>query len=439
MEFKTVEELKNEANKFSDINTDYLVQTFKDNHIYFPDFVYRFLLLNCFKKHIFDDAYMQLYSDEFKYKLRSYNFFSIHLLRKTVEEYNIDVKPYEFKNIFVRFFLKNEKKFKKSIILNKTLEEAPKDEDSKETIKECLEKFDPLFYTPKGYLDGISLSIIKESIIATYSMPYLKDIGLKYGVDIPKRINKAQLIDLVSARLQLTPEERAEIENKSITEIITYSKKKGFKVSSDLKKSDMVEYIIFNLNKYNEDVEKDLYNYDVLTQEDELTVTVEQDNLEQTDQAIPTSANLVDPDTEDLPNESAEEEAQEEPQEVEPAQEAEVIEEVTQEEENPSTKEVQEEPQEITEEPQEEPAQEEEPQKEDDEPKVIKENIEEEDLSQPDIYYDQTVDEEIKDIIKKYYAKKLRKDTWLRIAMIAIFIVVAGLLLYFAFKYYNIF
>ena len=388
---------------------------------------------------------MQLYSDEFKYKLRSYNFFSIHLLRKTVEEFNIDVKPQEFKNMFFRFYLKNEKRFKKSIILNTSLNELLDNVNPNETIHDCLNAFDQLFYTPKGYLDGISLSILKESIIATYSLPYLKDLGLKYGVNIPKRINKSQLLDLVSTRFQLSEEEKQEIESKSITEIITFSKKKGFKVSSDLKKSDMVEYIIFTLNKYNEEVEKDLYNYDILVPSDNSDTDIEQDSLEQTDQAIPTSEVLIE--TEVEAEEETKEIVQDEPL-VEETIEKSVIEEVK--EENQAQEEITET---LAENIDSEEVSEEEPVTED----TTDENIEEtpidasteeetadeaeevQDLSQPDIYYDQTVDEEIKDIIKKYYSKKLKKDTLLRIAMISIFALVVFFLVFFALKYYNIF
>ena len=444
MDFKSNEEMVEEALKYSDIRADSIVRVFKDNHIYFPDFVYKFLLLNCFKKHIFNDAYMQLYSDEFKYKLRSYNFFSIHLLRKTIEEYNIDVKANEFKNLFFRFYLKNEKKFKKSIILGTSLNELIEDKNPDETIYDCLKSFDVLFYTPKGYLDGISLSILKESIIATYSLPYLKDLGSKYGVNVPKRINKSELLDLVSARFQLTDEERSSIESKSITEIITFSKKKGFKVSSDLKKSDMVEYIIFKLNKYNEEVEKDLYNYDILVESDLSEDKIEQDNLEQTDQAIPTSEVMVENEMDDedvSPQDEVEtneavieqEETATENEAEAPAQEIDTVEP----EENSETETVETDNVEPTTEAQEETESSEEV-VESLEPQEEKEE-EVEDLSQPDIYYDQTVDEEIKSIIKKYYAKKLKKDTLFRLMVIAIFVVVVFLLVYFALKYYKVF
>ena len=451
MDFKTNEEMLDEALKYSEIRADSIVKVFRDNHIYFPDFVYKFLLLNCFKKHIFNDAYMQLYSDEFKYKLRSYNFFSIHLLRKTIEDYNIDVKSSEFKNLFFRFYLKNEKKFKKSIILSTSLNELIEDKNSDETIYDCLKSFDDLFYTPKGYLDGISLSILKESIIATYSLPYLKDLGSKYGVNVPKRINKSELLDLVSTRFQLTDEERSTIESKSITEIISFSKKKGFKVSSDLKKSDMVEYIIFKLNKYNEEVEKDLYNYDILVESDLIENKIEQDNLEQTDQAIPTSEVMVENemDDEDVKvdeNVEPQDETEKEPEEVidEPTESnegkesdsTENVDEPTNENDNDqeslaqedtTTEEVETSPEEAT------------IDEEESEPSKEETEYEQEDLSQPDIYYDQTVDEEIKNIIKKYYAKKLKKDTWLRIAVIAVFILVVVMLIYFALKYYKVF
>ena len=437
MEFQNLEELRNEASKYENVKSKDLVQIFKDNHIYFPDFVNRFLLINVCKKYFFDSLYMANYTDEFSYKLRSYQFFSIHLIRKTIEENNIIVDAKEYKNLFMRFFLKNQQKFKSSIALDGALTKVNENVDeAEETFASCLANFDTLFYTPKGYLDGLSLSIIKESIIETYNVVYLKDLGLKYGVDIPKRINKQQLLDLISARFMLTEEERAEISNKAIIDLIQYSKRKGFKVSSELKKSDMVEYLIYKLDKYNEDIEKDLYNYDIILDDEKNIDVFEQAEIEHSDQGIPTSSEFVDasePQIEEVPQEEPEEEV------VEANPEEEVVEEEEPKETEEApldtpTEETEEEPQEETpiEEPEEETKEEEAPTQETEEPKE-----ENEDLIASDLYYDQTVDEEIRDIIKKYYSRKLNRDTLFKWILVIVIVVLCIALAYFAIMYYS--
>ena len=430
MEYQNLDEIKVEAKKYENIKSEDLVQIFKDNHIYFPDFVNRFLLINATKKYFFDPMYLSTYTDEFSYKLRSFQFFSIHLVRRAIEENNIIVDPKDYKNLFMRFFFKNQKKFKSTIAfdgaLSKVLEEAT---DSNETFAECLKNFDSIFYTPKGYLDGLSLSIFKESIVETYNVPQLKDLGLKYDVDIPKRINKQQLQELISARFMLAEDEKKEISSKAIIDLIQYSKKKGFRVSSELKKSDMVEYLIYQLNKYNEDVEKDLYNYDILSDEEKTDEPVEQNKIEHTDQGIPTSSILVDA-VESAPEEEPKEEPQEEIQE-------EVQEEETPEEEPKEEETTEEPPQEetTTEEPVEEEPKEEEQKEEPQETPI--EKPQEEELISSDLYYDQTVDEEIRDIIKKYYSKKLNRDSLFKWILIIVIVVLCISLAYFAIMYYS--
>ncbi|MBP5343308.1 hypothetical protein J6Y73_05225 [bacterium] len=438
MEYQSLEELKIAAQKYDNIKSEDLVKLFREYHIYFPDFVNRFLLVNACKKYFFDPIYLAQYTDEFSYKLRSYQFFSIHLIRSTIKDNNIIVNPQDYKNLFIRFFLKNQKKFNSNINLDSLLEKSSNsDEENTETFEECLTNFDSIFYTPKGYLDGLSLSIIKEAIIETYNVVYLRDLGLKYGVDIPKRINKQQLQNLISARFMLSDEERQEISNKAIIDLIQYSKKKGFKVSSELKKSDMAEYLIYQLNKYNEEIEKDLYNYDIILDEEKNIETIQQAEIEHTDQGIPTSSELVDSSYEDiiLNDEIKDDTSEEElPQEELPQEEELVQEEII--EETSISQEPQEElPQEETPVEDNIPQEEEKPSETKEEPQ--EETKDEEDLIPSDLYYDQSTDEEIRDIIKKYYSKMLNRDSLFKWILIVIIVLLCITVAYFAIMYYT--
>ncbi|MCR5741955.1 MAG: hypothetical protein K6G38_05825, partial [Gammaproteobacteria bacterium] len=266
MENEKLQNIIEKAKLYEKVSTEELVQVFKDNHIYLPDFVDRFLLVNFFKKYVFDKEVYEGYTDEFKYRLKNFDkSFSIYLVEETDREHNYSLHPYEYKNLLMRFYFLNEDKFQKSIAFEKALKKLEgKNSGAQENFEKLRFHVRELFYTPKGYLDGIALSALKEAVSQTYTLGQIKGLGEKYGVNVPRRMNKAQLIDLLAARFRLTDEEKAVLQPKPILEITQYSKEKGFKISTDLKKEDMVEFIVFSLNKYNEDTEKDLFNYDII-------------------------------------------------------------------------------------------------------------------------------------------------------------------------------
>jgi len=405
MEYKNIEDLNAEAVKYQNVSTEDLVNLFKNNHIYLPDYVHRFILVNVLKPYVFDMEKMQVYTDELLYRLRSYNYFSVYLLETLVTDLGLKVNVQEYKNLFMRFFLKNEKKFKTTIAFEKSLQQLANKKTGKgEDFLQVMDKFHALFYTPKGYLDGLSLSILKESVNETYTLPELKELGAKYNVEVPRRINKNQLLEILAARFQLSAEEKESLNAKSVLDLTKYAKEKGFKISTDLKKSDMVEYIIYSLSKYHEEQEKDLFNYDVLTPEEDIDEALEQNVLEATDQSIPVSAEYVaEPEPEPTP----------EP-EPEPTPEPEPV------------KEPEPEP-----EPEPAPAPAPAPVQKEAVPEPVEDNAE--------VYYDESVDEEIRKIIKSYYAKKVKKDRGARWIIVVLFVLVLAALAYFALKYFNVF
>lgn len=408
MDNKNITNIELEAQKYENVSTQEIVNLFKDNHIYFPDYVHRFILIHSLKKSFFDKEKVKTYPDELLYRLRSYNYFSIYLLESLHESLELDVDIKAYKVMLISFFLKNKKKFKTTIAFDKAFENLKNKKVSHEKFSNMLVKLHELFYTPKGYLDGLSLSILKESVSETYTLNDLKELGAKYGVDVPRRINKSQLIEILAARFRLSNEEKVFLQSKSVLDLTKYAKEKGFKISADLKKADMVEFIIFSLNKYHEDQEKDLFNYDIISEEE--PIDVEQVELATTEESIPVSEAFV-------------EEA--------PVKEAEVVEEV---EETPEVVEVIEEPvveetPEVVEEVEEEA-------------KPVEMEVEEKApqsiADAPEVYYDETIDNEIRSIIKSYYDKKARKDKASRATIIIIFIVVLAALAYFALSYFGV-
>ncbi len=80
-------------------------------------------------------------------------------------------------------------------------------------------------------------------MLTSYTLGDLKALGEKYDVKIPRRINKTKLIEILQAKFKLSADETELLETKSVLELEIYAKEKGFKISIDLKKTDMIEYM----------------------------------------------------------------------------------------------------------------------------------------------------------------------------------------------------
>ena len=418
MEFKDLESLSKEASRYERVSTTDLVQVFKDNHVYIPDFAFRFILINFMRKYALNKESMASYSDELKYRLNSFDKYSIHLALYLEAKYNIRVRNSEFKNLFMRFFLKNESSFETTTAFNKQLGKLrdKKNASNAELFVNMIAIFQEIVYTPQGYVDGIPIQELKDHVVPTYTLNEVPDLGKKYGVEIPKRINKAKFIELLTAKYSLSEEEQEELSKKSILDITKYAKERGLKFSTDLKKEDMVEYLIFALNKYDEEPDKDLYNYDILDvfNEDEKLVFDEEEPVVE----------------EEAPIEVVAEEPVEEAQ---PVEEEPVVEEAT--EEAPQEEEAKVEEEEVVEEEApEEPVVVEEL-KDEEEPAPIEPIEEEEDEEEE---YNKSVDEEIRSIIKEYYKKKTKADRRLRTLVVILIILILGVAAVLALKLFNV-
>jgi outer membrane biosynthesis protein TonB len=95
------------------------------------------------------------------------------------------------------------------------------------------------------------------------------------------------LIQILAKRFRLSDEEIVLLNDKSVLDLEIYAKDKGFNISIDLKKSDMVEFIVFSLGMYHQEAHKDLHDYHVPLAVDLDTVQIEEVEFVSNDQDIP--------------------------------------------------------------------------------------------------------------------------------------------------------
>jgi len=139
--------------------------------------------------------------------------------------------------------------------------------------------FKEAFHESPGFLDGVPLNHCDDEMLNSYTLGDLKELGQKYNVDIPRRINKAKLIEILTAKFNLTGNEASLLVKMSVLDLEIYAKEKGFRISIDLKKQDMIEYIQYANNMYHKPVDKDEFNYNIPieSREDEVVSDIEEE------------------------------------------------------------------------------------------------------------------------------------------------------------------
>jgi len=255
-----------------------IVERMKEHHIKLPLFAYRFLLKETIRDEVFEEKRYNAYSDELQYRLRNYDMHSIFLLEKLIHQYDIPFDLPKFKEMLFNFlYLNKDAKNIDRSFFDQIID--MKDEYELDVERMDYDEFYPIFesrlFQTIGYIDGIHSDDWTDETLTSHTLGDLKALGQKYGIKVPRRINKSRLIEILAAKLRLDDEEVELLSKKSILDIEIYAKEKGFRISTDLKKRDMIEFIKFSLGMYHKEIPEDEYNYHIPIPQ--LEVTLEQD------------------------------------------------------------------------------------------------------------------------------------------------------------------
>ncbi|MEC9484898.1 MAG: hypothetical protein UMR38_03350 [Candidatus Izemoplasma sp.] len=228
-----------------------IVKYLKNKEIYLPNYLHKALIRKNIAPAIADAESSDKFSDEMKYRLRWFDDFTIFQLERLASGYQLKIDVNEYKKDFWDIIIRNRSElginnleFVK--LQNLTLKYAKEDQ---ETYEEMMKNFQEVYFEPDGYFDGTLIEDAQEVLENATTMTEIRELGKKYGVEIPRRINKKQLIDIVALKLGFDDAKREEIAKKSILEIERYAKRRKVNVSIELRKSDMIEYILIKMPK----------------------------------------------------------------------------------------------------------------------------------------------------------------------------------------------
>jgi hypothetical protein len=236
---------------FTVIPSHEIIKYLMNKELYLPKYVHKALIRKNIAPSIANAEKSDRFSDEMKYRLRWFDKFTIFQLEKLATGYGLDINVSEYKKDFWDIIIRkrtelgiNNLEFVK--LQNLSLKYA---REPQESYEQLMQNFNKVYFEAEGYFDGSLIDEAKDVLSNASTLTEIRELGLIYGVEIPRRINKKQLVDIVSLKLGFDDEKRQELAKKSILDIERYAKRRQLNVSIELKKEDMIEYILLKMPK----------------------------------------------------------------------------------------------------------------------------------------------------------------------------------------------
>ena len=205
-------------------------------------------------------------SDEFMYRLNWYEKFSEYqlvnfwniLATKNADKFNEKKEVIRFKETFYLLLLINSAAVGFSDNELNELLALPK--DSEETFTEFLNESNDAFYDFEFNFDGLSYEDFKAVLKKSSTVADIRNIAAKYGINVPKRLKKEEFVALVAEGLRRqgkydeTTEEK--LRKMSAISLQRFAKTNGINASTEMKKDDIIDYIMNRIESAPKSVRK---------------------------------------------------------------------------------------------------------------------------------------------------------------------------------------
>ncbi|PKK93900.1 MAG: hypothetical protein CVV61_02270 [Tenericutes bacterium HGW-Tenericutes-6] len=113
-----------------------------------------------------------------------------------------------------------------------------------------------LFFDSFGRIDGLAPQKFRPVLYKSSTLNEIRDLGTKYDVDVPRRLKKSELADIIVHELkdrgQLNDELEKQIRSMSVLVMQRFAIDHDIKASTELKKEEIIEYILANAKETKE-------------------------------------------------------------------------------------------------------------------------------------------------------------------------------------------
>ncbi len=172
-------------------------------------------------------------------------------LENELYNYKNDKVLFEYKEDLWVLVLKEAKAQKvKDDIFGYLLDSVDESPSQIETIHDISEAMNLYFHDPEGTLDGLQKDSLPIILNQTSHVAEITKIGAKYGVTIPKTLNKPMFQKLLEQTLskknKLTDALKAKIEAGKIKDLDQIANREGVSISSYMNKEMAIEFLMDN-------------------------------------------------------------------------------------------------------------------------------------------------------------------------------------------------
>lgn len=212
-------------------------------------------------------------ADERKYRLswfQSYSEYQLENLLYTLRDQSLNEKFlrklwHSLINYMVNAKLKEADFARLIAIAYNTLQQLPDN-----ILKYNLE-LNRVFLDAKGELDGLKPEVFRPVLYKSATILEIRELGKKYNISIPQRLNKDQfhglIIDTLRKKGKYNNKVQLQLEDLTMTELQKYCLQYKLKLSADLNKEYIIEYILEHSPQTNDIYVKPLANENVYNYE----------------------------------------------------------------------------------------------------------------------------------------------------------------------------
>jgi hypothetical protein len=105
-----------------------------------------------------------------------------------------------------------------------------------------------IFYDSFGRIDGLAPQKLRPVLYKSSTLGEIRDLGSKYGVNVPRRLKKSELAEIIINELKdegkYTEELEKKIKGMSVIVMQRYAVDHDIKASTELKKEEIIEYVL---------------------------------------------------------------------------------------------------------------------------------------------------------------------------------------------------
>lgn len=193
-------------------------------------------------------------TDEMRYRLLSYNSFSEYQLQNFMATIVNDTLFGQYVKNLWKLILANTDELKLvesefSYLLTLKKEQLNNDFNSYEVL------INPAFVDFDEEFDGLGYDTFQSTLVKSSTITELREIGAKYNLNIPRRLKREELEKLICERLEeenkLDEETKAKLDVMPVLMLQRFAKINGIKLSVELKKDELVDFIIRAAKKAN--------------------------------------------------------------------------------------------------------------------------------------------------------------------------------------------